>query len=172
MVQRLILMMPVGQVAFGRRRLPKRYSVFSRVPLFSREFYRRYLSTRVQIRAWLKKSAFVDPEKITEETIEVLTNCAQQFGAERAIIQWMSGRFNLDLEKRLAELSQPVTLIWGEKAADPPLESGHGLESVAKQSNLVVLANAGVLVALESPMPVIEALAKELDPTIHLYKTG
>jgi hypothetical protein len=63
-------------------------------------------------------------------------------------------------------------LIWGEKAADPPLESGHGLESVAKQSNLVVLANAGVLVALESPMPVIEALAKELDPTIHLYKTG
>ena len=172
MVQRLILMMPVGQVAFGRRRLPKRYSVFSRVPLFSREFYRRYLSTRIQIRAWLKKSAFVDPEKITEETIEVLTNCAQQFGAERAIIQWMSGRFNLDLEERLAELSQPVTLIWGEKAADPPLESGHGLESVAKQSNLVVLANAGVLVALESPMPVIEALAKELDPTIHLYKTG
>ena len=36
MVQRLILVMPVGQVAFGRHRLPKRYSVFSRVPLANR----------------------------------------------------------------------------------------------------------------------------------------
>ena len=172
MVQRLILMMPVGQVEFGRRRLPKRYDVFSRVPLFNRGFYRRYLSTRIQIRAWLKKFGFVDPEKITEETVEVLTNCAQQFGADRAIFQWMSGRFDLDLEKRLAELSQPVTLIWGEKAVDPPLESGYGLQSVAKQSSLVVLPNAGVLAALESPMQVAEALAKELDPTIHVYKTG
>ena len=172
MVQRLILVMPVGQVAFGRQRLPKRYGVFSRVPLFNRGFYRRYLSTRIQIRAWLKNFGFVDPEKITEETIEVLTNCAQQFGADRAIIQWMSGRFDLDLEKRLAELSQSVTLIWGENAADPPLESGYRLQPIAKQCSLVVLPNSGVLVALESPMPVVEALVKELDPTIHVYKTG
>ncbi|HTC13684.1 MAG TPA: alpha/beta hydrolase, partial [Chthoniobacterales bacterium] len=171
MVQRLILVMPVGQVAFGRRRLPKRYGVFSRVPLLNRGFYQRFLSTRIQIRAWLKNFAFVDPEKITEETIDVLTNCAQQFGADRAIIQWMSGRFDLDLEKRLSELSQPVTLIWGENAADPPPESGYGLESLAKQCNLVVLAKSGVLVALESPIPVIEALVKELDPTIHVHKT-
>ena len=172
LVQRLILLMPMGRVEFGRRRLPKRYGVFSRMPLVNRTFYRRYLSTRIHIRGWLKSFGFVDPEKISEETIEVLTNCAQQFGADRAIFQWMSRRFDLDLEKRLAELSQPVTLIWGENAADPPLESGHGLESVAKQSSLVVLANGGMLVALESPMPVIEALAKELDPTIHVYKTG
>ena len=172
MVQRLILMMPVGQVAFGRRRLPKRYSVFSRVPLFSREFYRRYLSTRIQIRAWLKKSAFVDPEKITEETIEVLTNCAQQFGAERAIIQWMSGRFDLDLEKRLAELSQPVTLVWGENTVNPPLESGYRLQPVAKQCSLVVLPNAGLLAPLESSMQVADALVKVLDPTIHIFKAG
>jgi pimeloyl-ACP methyl ester carboxylesterase len=172
MVQRLILAMPVGEVAFGRQRLPTRYRVFSRVPLFNRGFYRRYLSTRIQIRAWLKNSGFVDPEKITEETVEVLTNCAQQFGADRAILQWMSGRFDLDLEKRLAELSQPVTLIWGENAADPPLESGYRLQPIAKQCSLVVLPSSGVLAALESPMPVVEALVKELNPTIHVYKTG
>ena len=64
------------------------------------------------------------------------------------------GRFDLDLEKRLAELSQSVTLIWGENAVDPPLESGYRLEPVAKQSSLVVLPNLGVLAALESPMQV------------------
>ena len=32
LVQRLILLMPVGRVEFGTRRLPKRYGLFSRVP--------------------------------------------------------------------------------------------------------------------------------------------
>src|ERR1700719_5359447 len=99
LVKLLILLMPVGRVAFGRRRLPKRYGLFSRMPLANRTFYRRYLSTRIQIRAWLKNFGFADPEKSADETIEVLTTCAQQFGADRAICQWMSRRSRLDLEK-------------------------------------------------------------------------
>jgi haloalkane dehalogenase len=172
LVQRLILLMPMGRVEFGRRRLPKRYGVFSRMPLVNRTFYRRYLSTRIHIRGWLKSFGFVDPEKISEETVEVLTNCAQQFGADRAIFQWMSRRFDLDLEKRLAELSQPVTLVWGENAVNPSLESGYRLQPIAKQCNLVVLPNAGLLAPLESPMQVAAALVKELDPTIHIFKAG
>jgi pimeloyl-ACP methyl ester carboxylesterase len=172
LVQRLILLMPVGRVEFGRQRLLRRYGLFSRVPLLNRAFYRRYLSTRIKIRAWVKSFGFADPEKISDETIEVLTNCAQQFGAERAILQWMSRRFDLDLEKRLAELSQPVTLVWGENAVNPPIESGYRLQSIAKQCSLVILPNSGLLAPLESPMQVAEALVKELDPTIHIYKAG
>lgn len=172
LVKRLILLMPTGRVEFGRRRLPKRYGLISRVPIVNRTFYRRYLSTRIQIRAWLKNFAFVDPEKITAETVEVLTNCAQQFGADRAIFQWLSRRFDIDLEKRLAELSQPVTLVWGENAVIPPLESGYRLQQIAKQCSLVVLPNLGLLAALESPMQVAEALVKQLDATIHIYKAG
>ena len=172
LVHRLILLMPIGRVEFGRRRLPKRYGLFSRLPLINRTFYRRYLSTRIQIRAWLKSFGFADPEKIADETIEVLTNCAQQFGAERAIFQWMSRRFDLDLEKSLAELSQPVTLIWGENVVDPPLESGYRLQPIAKQCSLVVLPKLGLLAPLESPMQVAEALAKELDPTIRIFNAG
>jgi pimeloyl-ACP methyl ester carboxylesterase len=172
LVQRLILLMPIGRLEFGRRQLPKRYGLFARVPFANRTFYRRYLSTRIQIRAWLKNFGFGDFEKITEETVEVLINCAQQFGAERAIFQWMTRRFDLDLEKRMAELSQPVTLIWGEKAVNPPLESGYRLQPIAKKCSLVVLPNLGLLAPLESPMLVAEALTKELDPTIHIYKAG
>ena len=84
----------------------------------------------------------------------------------------MSRRFDLDLERRLAELSQPVTLVWGENAVNPPLELGYRLQPLAKQCSLVVLPNLGLLAALESPMHVAEALAKELDPTIHIYKAG
>jgi len=172
LVERLILLMPVGRVEFGRRRLPKRYGLFSRLPIANRPFYRRYLSSRIRIRAWLKSFGFADPEKITDETVDVLTNCAQQFGADRAIFQWMSRRFDLDLEKRLGELSQPVTLVWGEKSVNPPLETGYRLQPIAKQCSLIVLPNSGVLAPLESPMQVAEALSKELDQTIHIFKAG
>jgi hypothetical protein len=37
---------------------------------------------------------------------------------------------------------------------------------------LVVLENTGLLAPLESPVTVAEALAKELDPTIRIYKAG
>jgi pimeloyl-ACP methyl ester carboxylesterase len=172
LVERLVLLMPVGRVEFGRRRLPKRYGLFSRVPIANRTFYRRYLSTRIRIRAWLKGFGFADPEKILDETVDVFTNCAQQFGADRAIFQWMSRRFDLDLEKRLGELSQPVTLLWGEKAVSPPLEAGYRLQPIAKQCSLVVLPNLGLLAPLESPMQVAEALSKELDQSIHIFKAG
>jgi pimeloyl-ACP methyl ester carboxylesterase len=172
LVERLILLMPVGRVEFGRHRLPKRYGLFSRLPIANRTFYRRYLSSRIRIRGWLKSFGFADPEKIADETVDVLTNCAQQFGADRAIFQWMSRRFDLDLEKRLGELSQPVTLVWGEKAVNPPLETGYRLQPLAKQCSLVVLPNSGSLAPLESPMQVAEALSKELDQTIHIFKAG
>jgi pimeloyl-ACP methyl ester carboxylesterase len=169
LIHRLILLMPTGR-AESRRRQARR--LFSSIPLANRVYYRRYLSTRIQIRAWLKSFGFADPEKISDEVVEVLTNCAQQFGAERAIFQWMSWRYKLELEKRLAELSQPVTLVWGEKAVYPPLEWAYRLQPVAKQCSLVVLENTGLLAPLESPAAVAEALAKELDPTIRIFKAS
>jgi pimeloyl-ACP methyl ester carboxylesterase len=172
LIHRLILLMPTAGVDSGPGRLARRYRLFSGIPVLNRVYYRRYLSTRIQIRAWLKSFGFADPEKISDEVVEVLTNCAQQFGAERAVFQWMSRRFDLELEKRLGELSQPVTLVWGDKAIYPPLERAYRLQPVARQCSLVVLENTGMLAALESPVAVGEALAKELDPTIRIFKAG
>ena len=171
LVQRLILSMPVGFVEFGRRRLPNRYRWSSKMPLVNRLFYRRYLSTRVQIRAWLKSFGFADPGQVNDEVVDVLTNCAQQFGAERVIFQWLSRRFNLDLEKRLAELSQPVTLIWADKTVYPPLEWAYRLQPIPKQCSLVVLQDTGLLAPLETPHQTIDVLTHELDSRIRLVPT-
>lgn len=172
LVHRLILGMPTGLVEFGRQRLPSRYRWISKMPLANRLFYRRYLSTRVQIRAWLKSFGFADPGQINDEAVDVLANCAQQFGAERAIFEWLSRRFNLDLEKRLAELSQPVTLIWADKAVYPPLEWAYRLQSIPKQCSLVVLQNTGLLAPLETPNQMIDFLTRELDSRIRVFKAG
>jgi pimeloyl-ACP methyl ester carboxylesterase len=113
---------------------------------------------------------FADPEKVNDETIEVLTNCAQQFGADRAVLQWMAGRFDLDLEKSLAGVTQPVTLFWGDKSSS--LEAGYRLRPIATQCSLVVMPNSRLLPPLELPAETTEALVRELDPTIRIFKAS
>ncbi len=170
LVQRLILFMPVGRREAGRKRFPRRTAVLSRIPFVNRAYYRRYLSTRIHIRSWLRTVGFADPEKLSDETIEVLTNCAQQFGADRASLQWIIGRFDLDLEKSLAAVTQPVTLFWGEKCST--LEVGYRLRPIPSQCSLVVIPGAKLLPALELPAETTEALARELDPTIRIFKAS
>jgi pimeloyl-ACP methyl ester carboxylesterase len=170
LVRRLILSMPTGALDSGQTR--RRNLLLAKVPMANRVLYYRYLSTRVQVRSWLRNSGFADPVKVGDETVDVLSNCAQQFGAERAIFQWFSHRFDVELEKRIAEISQPVTLIWGDKAKYPPLESAYGLQLVVAKCSLIVLENTGTLAALETPERMTELLAKELDPTIRVYGAG
>jgi pimeloyl-ACP methyl ester carboxylesterase len=172
LIHRLILLMPTGAIEPGSGQIPRRHALFAKMPLVNRIFYLRYLSTRVQVRSWLRSFAFADPDRVSEETIEVLSNCAQQFGAERAIFQWLSRRLNTEFEKRLADIAQPVTLVWGDKAKYPPLERAYRLQPVPGQCSLIVLENTGSLAPLESPQKVIEMLARELDPTIRIYKAG
>ena len=172
LIRRLILMMPIGAIESAGKQIPRRHALFAKMPLINRMFYFRFLSTRVRVRSWLRGFGFADPDKVSEETIEVLSKCAQQFGAERAIFQWLSRRFDLELEKQLEDISQPVTLIWGEKAKYPPLEQAYRLQVIPGHCTLAVLENTGSLAPLESPERVTEILSSDLDSTIRIYKAG
>ena len=77
----------------------------------------------------------------------------------------------MEFEKQLAEVAQPVTLVWGNKAKYPPIEQAYRLRLTPRQSNLIVLENTGSLAPLESEK-VSRALASELDPTIRIYEVG
>jgi pimeloyl-ACP methyl ester carboxylesterase len=171
LVRRLVLLMPTGAMESGSGQMLRRHVLFAKMPLMNRVFYFRYLSSRVQVRSRLRNFGFADPEKVSDEIVEVLSNCARQFGAERAIVQWVSHRFDLEFEKQLAEVTQSVTLVWGIKAKYPPLERAYKLRLAAAQCNLVVLENTGSLAPLESPERVTEVLHSELDPTIRIYQT-
>ena len=169
LVQRLLLFMPAGRSESGKGRFPFGLAIVSRIPFANRAFYRRYLSTRIHVRAWLRNFGFADPEKVSDEPIEVLTNFAQQFGADRAVLRSFAGQFDLNLEKNLADVIQPVTLCWGETY--PNLETGYRLRGIARQCSMIVLPNSGLLAALESSSQVTSTLMQELDPTIRVFKT-
>ena len=171
LVQRLVLVMPVASAGnHGRRNFFDYGRWLAALPLARQAYYYRYLATKARIRLWLATACFADPEKIDDEVVDVLWTYSRQFGANRAALYSVRGKLNVDLERHLAELTQPVTLVWGEEAKFPPVHVGYRLREVARKSNLVVLDKAGVFAALESPRELCELLDRELDSDLRIYQ--
>jgi pimeloyl-ACP methyl ester carboxylesterase len=173
LIQRLVLVMPAGRAENHGRRSFFGYSRWlAALPLARQTYYYRFLATKARIRVWLATACFADPEKIDEEIVDVIWTYSRQFGANRAALYSIRGRLNVDLERHLAEVTQPVTLVWGEKAKFPPVHVGHRLREAARQCNLVVLDKAGVFAALESPRELCDLFDRELDSQIRIYRAG
>lgn len=172
LVARLILLMPTGLGDYGKQRQPLGIKLISRLPMLNRFVYRNYQSTKSAVQSWLAGTGFVNPELVSEETVDVFTTCAQQYGAEYSVLNLQSGRLNFDLESRFKMLTQPVTLLWGGQNAHPPFDWGCRLQGMVRNCNLVVLKNAGAFAALESPQQVTAALREELQSGLRVYKAG
>jgi len=159
-VRKLILWMPTGltelgdEVSMGRR-------LASMAPMLHRFMYRNYESSKAAIRAWIVARGFSDESKITEETVDVYTTCAQQYGAEHAIRNLYSGRLNVNLEQRLPMLSQPVTFIWPENL---DTELAARLQALAKGSRMILGPKLSQLGAVEGAPEMAALLAEELEP--------
>lgn len=172
LMARLILLMPTGLADFGNQRLPFSLKLISRLPILNRFVYRNYQATKSAVQTWLARTGFVNPELVSEESVEVFTTCAQQYGAEHSILNLQSGHLNFDLESRFKMLTHPVTLFWGEKGGYPPLDWAYRLQGAVQNCNLVVLKNAGAFAALESPQQVADALREALQNELRVYKAG
>lgn len=171
LVQRLVLVMPVASAGnHGRRNFFDYSRWLAALPLARQAYYYRYLATKARIRLWLATACFADPEKIDDEIVDVLWTYSRQFGANRAALYSVRGKLNVDLERHLAELTQPVTLVWGDEAKFPPVHVAYRLREVTRQSNLVVLDKAGVFAALESPREFCGLLDRELDSELRIYQ--
>lgn len=163
LVSRLILHMPTGGIQWGRARLRRGIRQAARWPLLQRFLYRNYQSSAIAVRTWLTQGGFVDPSRVTDEMVAILTTLAQQGGAEYAIRNFHAGRLNLDIEERLRSLSLPVTFLWGTEGGTPNLETGRHYQSITPNSQLIELPGLGALASLESPQQVAEALWSQLD---------
>jgi pimeloyl-ACP methyl ester carboxylesterase len=172
LVQRLVLLMPVGLTERGAKRYLGRGTWICSLPFLNRIYYRRFLATRAQIRAWLATFAFFDADRIDDEIVDVLHSFAHRFDAERAVFWSASSKQQVDLSKRLTELIQPVTFIWGQNAVFPPLRSAYELQRLPFQSSLVLLEECGILAALEVPRELKRILDRELEYRIRLHDVG
>jgi pimeloyl-ACP methyl ester carboxylesterase len=170
LAQRLILLSPTGTADFGGQRVPFGVKIASRVPMLDRFLYRNYQSTRSAVQAWLAGPGFVDADKLSAEVVDVMTTCAQQYGAEHAILNLQRGHLNFDLDARMKMLALPVTLLWGDQCAHPPVEAAPKLQALVQNCGVIILKDAGAMAALESPEQVAEVLRAELPGELRVYK--
>jgi pimeloyl-ACP methyl ester carboxylesterase len=165
LVRQLLLWMPTGLTEFGMREVSISRRLASMAPLVHRFVYRNYESSRAAVRGWLGIHGFVDPSRITDESVEVYSTCAQQYGAEHAIRNLCAGRLNVALEDRLPMLSQPVTLLWPDPAPDfIPSDLAARLQALTKGGRLRFASCLSRLAAIEAPAEIAALLAEELDP--------
>jgi pimeloyl-ACP methyl ester carboxylesterase len=172
LVSRLVLLSPMGLREFGKTRLPLSTLLLGAMPLLGRFFYRNHRATKAAIRSMLEGIGFANPANISQETVDVYTTCAQQYGAEHAILNFQAGRLSLPLEERLAALTLPVALLWGGRCTFPPPDWAGRLQEIAKQATLHIIPDAGALANIEAHAEVADLLASLLSPEIRMMQEG
>lgn len=161
LVSRLVLFLPTGLKESGKWRAMGLMALGG-ITGVDRFVYRNYLARAPFIRHWLTRVALANPSKLSEEMVDILATCAQQYGADHAILGFLRGRLAFDVEKRLPDVMVPVHILWPERAAGFPLSLGESICRKLALGSLEVLPDCGLLAALENPELVAPVLAHSL----------
>jgi len=160
---RLIVLLPTGLKEFGLRRLPLGIGILIRWTGLGRFVYRGSLARKAFIRTWLQRFGFRRPEDVGDEVVDVLATCAQQYGAEHAMMSFLRGDLAFDLLECLPHIQQEVAILWPSAAEGFPASLAERMVERLPRGHLVPLEGMGVLAPLESPEAVTEILATEID---------
>jgi pimeloyl-ACP methyl ester carboxylesterase len=135
----------------------------SRVPGVSHLIYRRHIAQPPFIRSWLESYGFENPDKITAETLSVLVNCAQQYGAEHAIFHFFKKRQGFDVSKHLSGVLAPVHILWPAKAAGFHPSDAVNLCRHLPRASMEILSEAAAFAPMESPDDITAAVSRWID---------
>lgn len=128
---------------------------YVRIPFVGRVLTALALTSDKLVREGLEKS-FFDDSKISSERVaqyyRPLTTRDGQLAALRARTQ--AGQF--PIEQDLGRVNTRTLIIWGAEDAIIPLEAGRTMNSLIKNSQLVIIENCGHLPQEENPVRVVE----------------
>ena len=94
--------------------------------------------------------------------VTILSTCAQQYGAEHAILGFLRGRMAFDIERRLHDVPAPVHILWPDRATGFSPDGGAPICRKLPRACLEILPGCGILAALESPDLVEAAIVRAL----------
>jgi pimeloyl-ACP methyl ester carboxylesterase len=108
------------------------------------------LVARKSLRHFLEE-VYADNHLVTEQLVDVYYDAAHQPGAKHAATAFVTGQLNLDVRDSLRRVTQPALLVWGEQAAQAPLEEVRGFLALKPDFELAILDPAGDLPHDERP---------------------
>jgi len=132
------------------------------IPAINRFAYRHHIARPAFIRSWLTRSGFANPANISAETIAVLSTCARQYGAERAIFGFLKNRRKFDSSTRLPDVIAPVHVLWPGAARSFNSGEAATLCRSLRQATMRILPEASALAPIESPATISDALSEIL----------
>lgn len=162
LVGRMVLFLPTGLKESGNWRAMGMLALTG-IPGVRRFVYRNYLARPPFIRGWLTRFALADPASLTEEMVSIFSTCAQQYGAEHAILGFLRGRLAFDIDRRLSEVPVAVHILWPDRAVGFPGTGGEAICRRLRRGSLEVLVGCGILAALENPELMEGAIRRALD---------
>jgi pimeloyl-ACP methyl ester carboxylesterase len=152
----LILIDSAGVEVPGRGTLAPAYLS---IPVVGRLLIALSLTSDKLVRQGLEKS-FYDRSKVTPDRVasyyRPLKTRGGQLAALRARAQWLQ----FPVEANLDKINVPTLILWGSQDQLIPLAAGRKLNSLIKDSSLVIFDNCGHLPQEEMPARVIEEITQ------------
>ncbi len=149
-VDRLVLLAPDGFASPGFE--------YGKAPDFGPGLgLMRYALPRVAVSMSLKPG-YADPSRITDETVDRLWHLMRAPGVRGALLDRLQGWVPQDPTERLARITAPTLLLWGEQDAMIPVANAQDFLRTMKNARLVTLPGVGHLPHQEAPAAALPAV--------------
>jgi pimeloyl-ACP methyl ester carboxylesterase len=158
-IARVVAICPSG-LRSAEQEAPRRVPVtpLVRTPLVGEALYNA-LASRASIRWFLQRDAYGDPARATAEVVDHYYAVTHQPGARYVPAAFLGGRLDSDLARDLPFLTQPLLVLWGDKApATNPRANADEIVRLAKDARLATFAESGSLPHEEEPEAVASAI--------------
>lgn len=139
------------------------------VPVVGRILTALSLATDKLVREGLEKS-FYDDTKITDERVAYYYRPLQTRSGQLAALRARTQAGQLPIEQDLSKVNARTLIIWGAEDALIPLPAGRKLNSLIKDSKLVIIQKCGHVPQEEMPAPVLDEMTKFIEESSQTQK--
>jgi pimeloyl-ACP methyl ester carboxylesterase len=129
----------------------------SRIPPLGRFLYRFSMAREPFLGTWLARFGYADPSRAGEDVARNLAICAQQAGADHAILSTLGGRFAVDVASRLSRVPHRVAVV-----AAGSDTSAQALAAKLPSAEFIPLDPCGEL----APLELADEIAAALGPLL------
>lgn len=152
----LVLIDSAGVPVAGSGSLAPQYLL---VPVVGRALTALALRSDKLVREGLNRS-FYDDRNVTDDRVAAYYLPLQTRDGQRAALRARVQAGQYPVEPELPKIAVPTLILWGREDELIPLEAGRKLNSLIKNSKLVIIDNCGHLPQEELPARVVEELTR------------
>jgi pimeloyl-ACP methyl ester carboxylesterase len=132
------------------------------IPVVGRALIALAMTSDKLVREGLMKS-FYDGKKINEERVASYYRPLQTRGGQLAALRAHTQAGQFPIERDLGQINAPTLIIWGAEDALIPWEAGRKMNSLIKNSKLVIIEKCGHVPQEEMPDRVLVEITKFVD---------